>query len=355
MLGWAHAAGLLNQPASQPASHLLTQPTTSITQLPAHPTQGVNVTALREVKMLRELRSPHLVRLLDVLPSKRSVSLVFEFMESDLEQLIRDRSVVLSGADVKAYQRMVLQALAHCHARWVLHRDVKPNNFLVAPGGELKLADFGLARLYGSPGRPRYTNQVFARWYRPPELLYGSTAYGPSADVWAAGCIFAELMLRRPWFPGESDPEVLSRIYSALGTPTDEAWGGLRAMPAFVEYHRTPAPPLRQLFPQAGDDALDLLSRMMCFDAARRVTASDALAHRYFTTDPLPTPADQLPRPHRAVAQGQEGQAGAKRARTGSAGGGAEGEDRPAVLDDEDEAFLKKRRLAFDQALDEAG
>ena len=216
------------------------------------------MTALREVKFLRELHSPHIVRLLDVFPQKRGISLVrsarapppppplppppllplirtppptpphqsppsthqvFEYMESDLEAVIKDRSLVLSAADVKAYLRMVLQALAHCHARWVVHRDVKPNNFLVAASGELRLGDFGLARLYGSPER-RYTNQVFARWYRPPELLYGSTCYGPGVDVWAAGCVFAELLLRRPWFPGESDVEILTKIFTALGTPT---------------------------------------------------------------------------------------------------------------------------------------
>ena len=91
--------------------------------------------------------------------------------------------------------------------------------------------------------------QVFARWYRPPELLYGSTCYGPGVDVWAAGCVFAELLLRRPWFPGESDVEVLTKIFMALGTPQDEDWGGLRAMPHFVEFQRTPAPGLRKTFP----------------------------------------------------------------------------------------------------------
>jgi serine/threonine protein kinase len=115
--------------------------------------QGINVTALREVKLLRELRSPHIIRLLDVFPAKRGLSLVMEFMETDLEAIIKDRTLILSAPDVKAYMQAVLGALRDCHAAWVVHRDIKPNNFLVAPTGHLKLTDFGLARTYGSNGR----------------------------------------------------------------------------------------------------------------------------------------------------------------------------------------------------------
>jgi cyclin-dependent kinase 7 len=259
--------------------------------------EGVNVTALREVKYLKELKHPNIVSLLDVIPLKKGIGLVFEYMESDLEVMIKDRSMVLSAADVKAYMVSILQALAHCHERWVVHRDIKPNNFLVTADGSIKLADFGLSRIYGSPER-RLTNQVFARWYRAPELLYGSTCYGPGVDMWAAGCVFAELLLRRPWFPGETDIEVLTKIFTALGTPTDIDWGGLRHMPGFVEFSATTAPPLKQLFSHAADDALDLLNRMVAVDPRRRISAADALKHRYFKMDPAPTPAGKLPKPH---------------------------------------------------------
>ena len=272
--------------------------------------EGINVTALREVKYLRELHHPHIVSLLDVIPQKRGIGLVFEYMESDLEMVIKDRTMVLSAADIKAYMQAILQSLCYCHERWVVHRDIKPNNFLVAADGAIKLADFGLSRIYGSPER-RQTNQVFARWYRAPELFFGSTCYGPGVDIWAAGCVFAELLLRRPWFPGESDIEVLTKIFSALGTPTDTEWGGMRNMPGFVEFTATRAPPLRQLFPASvSGDALDLLSRMVSIDPRRRISAGDALRHRYFKMDPAPTAQGQLPRPHPREEEGNGGDGG---------------------------------------------
>ncbi|KAG1676977.1 hypothetical protein FOA52_014854 [Chlamydomonas sp. UWO 241] len=258
--------------------------------------EGINVTALREIKLLKELGGhPHVVEMIEALVQKKNV---FEFMVSDLEAIIKDRSVVLSLADVKAYMQMILRGLEACHKRWVVHRDVKPNNFLVSPDGSLKLGDFGLSRLLLSPEHHRpYTNQVFARWYRSPELLYGSTCYGFAPDVWAAGCIFAELMLRRPWLPGESDIDQLGRVFQALGTPNEATWPGLTKLPAYIEYQAVSPPPLKAFFPKATDDALDLLSKMCCLDPSQRLTTTQCLAHRYFASDPQPTPHGRLPKP----------------------------------------------------------
>lgn len=260
--------------------------------------QGVNVTALREVKYLKELHHPNVVSLIDVLPLKRGIALVFEYMETDLEHIIKDRSLVLSKGDIKAYMMAMLEALQHCHERWVVHRDIKPNNFLVSSDGVLKLTDFGLSRIYGSPEK-RFTNQVFARWYRAPELLYGSTCYGPGVDIWALGCIFAELLMRKPWFVGESDVEVLSKIFAALGTPTDPDWCGLKNMPGFIKFQETKATPLKTLFPGVESEAIDLLSKMVCMDPRRRVSPKEALKHPYFRAKPLPTAPGLLPKPHK--------------------------------------------------------
>lgn len=258
--------------------------------------EGVHVTALREIKLLRELKDPNIIEMIDVYPHKRNLHLVFEFMESDLEAVIRDRNIVLSAADIKSYMLMTLKGLSHCHKKWVLHRDLKPNNLLIASDGQLKLGDFGLARIFGSPDR-QFTHQVFARWYRAPELLFGSKQYGAGVDIWAAGCIFAELMLRRPFLQGSSDIDQLGKIFAALGTPRESQWSDMTSLPDYVEFQHCPAPPLRSLFPMASEDTLDLLSRMLTFDPKLRISAQQAVEHRYFTTKPAPTRPELLSRP----------------------------------------------------------
>lgn len=210
--------------------------------------------------------------------------------------MIKDKSIVLSISDVKAYMRMLLEALNFCHKRWVLHRDVKPNNMLISQEGLMKLGDFGLARVYGSPGA-KYTNQVFARWYRAPELLFGSVLYTSAVDIWAAGCVFAELLLRRPWLPGISDIDQLGKIFQALGTPTSDQWPGVTHLPCYVEFQKTPAPSMKSMFPKANDDALDLLSKMCSLNPSKRPSAEAALKHPFFTNAPAPTLPAELPKP----------------------------------------------------------
>ncbi|KAM3694292.1 hypothetical protein ACB098_07G045100 [Castanea mollissima] len=225
-----------------------------------------------------------------------NLHLVFEFMETDLEAVIRDRNIFLSPADIKSYLQMTLKGLAICHKKWVLHRDMKPNNLLIGSNGQLKLADFGLARIFGSPDR-KFTHQVFARWYRAPELLFGTKQYGSGVDVWAAACIFAELLLRRPFLQGSSDIDQLGKIFAAFGTPTPSQWPDMVYLPDYVEYQYVPSPTLRSLFPMASDDALDLLSKMFTYDPKSRISVQQALEHRYFSSAPPPTNPDKLPRP----------------------------------------------------------
>ncbi|GKE03100.1 cyclin-dependent kinase D-3-like protein, partial [Tanacetum coccineum] len=241
--------------------------------------EGVNFTALREIKLLKELKDPNIIELIDCFPHKGNLHLVFEFMETDLEAVIRDRNIVLSPTDIKSYIQMTLKGLAVCHKKWVLHRDMKPNNLLIGPRGQLKLADFGLARIFGSPDR-RFTHQVFARWYRAPELLFGAKQYGPGVDVWAAACIFAELLLRRPFLQGASDIDQLGKIFAAFGTPKPSQWPDMIYLPDYVEYQFVPGQTLRTLFPMANDDALDLLSKMFAYDPKARISAQQALEHR---------------------------------------------------------------------------
>ncbi|XP_060071161.1 cyclin-dependent kinase 7-like, partial [Ylistrum balloti] len=156
---------------------------------------GINRTALREIKLLQELSHIHIIGLLDVFGHRSNVSLVFDFMETDLEIVIKDNEIVLTPGHIKSYILQTLKGLEYLHSHWILHRDLKPNNLLINQQGILKLGDFGLAKFYGSPTRI-YTHQVVTRWYRCPELLFGARQYGTGVDMWAVGCILAELLRR---------------------------------------------------------------------------------------------------------------------------------------------------------------
>ena len=223
-------------------------------------------------------------------------------MTSDLEAIIKDKANIrLKTGDIKAYMQAILEGLAACHRHWIMHRDVKPNNILLGPQGQVKLADFGAGRIFGSPNDRKFTTQVFARWYRAPELLFDSQRYSSAVDMWAVGCVFAELMLRRPWLPGNNDLEQLSMIFDALGTPTEEQWPGMKSLPTASQVVFKPiaapsAVSLRQLF-KCDADALDLLQHFLCFDPSRRITAEEALKHQYFKNDPQPTANSKLPKP----------------------------------------------------------
>eukprot|EP01113_Clastostelium_recurvatum_P041161 TRINITY_DN6497_c0_g1_i1.p1 TRINITY_DN6497_c0_g1~~TRINITY_DN6497_c0_g1_i1.p1 ORF type:complete len:341 (+),score=42.17 TRINITY_DN6497_c0_g1_i1:25-1047(+) len=257
---------------------------------------GVQFSAIREIKALQELRHDNVLDLIDVFSHNQNIHLIVGFMEWDLEMVIKSRSLILRLADIKAYMQMLLRGLEHCHQNWVLHRDLKPSNLLLGANGVLKIADFGLARPFGSPDR-LLTHQVITRWYRPPELLYGARQYGYAVDMWSVGCIFAELMLRNPYFPGDSDLDQLGKIFAALGTPTDDIWPGMSSLPDYVPFHHFPPTPYKALFSAAPDDALDLLSLLLSYDPQKRPSATEALNHPYFSNSPAPTPTADLPKP----------------------------------------------------------
>lgn len=257
---------------------------------------GLDISAIRELEFLRELHHPNVVDLQDVFIEEKNLCLVLGYYEIDLEMIVKDRSLILKPGDIKAWMMMLLRGLEHCHQRGILHRDIKPNNLLVGSDGQMKLADFGLTRSYGYQMQPM-TSQVVTRWYRAPELLFGAKYYTAAVDVWAAGCIFAELMLRTPFLVAETDISQINTIFSALGSPTDQSWPGLKHLPDYVPFKTHPKPPLSSIFNAASPDALDLLERMLTFDPARRVTSREALMHPYFAQNlPRPTPIADLPR-----------------------------------------------------------
>ncbi|WFD44546.1 [pyruvate dehydrogenase (acetyl-transferring)] kinase [Malassezia psittaci] len=270
---------------------------------------GIDITAMREFKFLKELHHPNVVALLDVFSTGSSapaINLVLEYLNTDLEAIICDRSLLFSAGDIKSWMLMLCRGMDYCHQNWCLHRDLKPNNLLISPTGELKIADFGLARECGDPGA-RMTSQVVTRWYRSPELLLGARAYSFGVDIWSIGCIFAELMLRTPYLPGESDATQLTTIFRALGTPSEAEWPvrimtysqHCMTLPNAAKFESYPKQNLSLLFTAASPDTLDLLAKCLQYDPLKRARTSDLLQHNYFRHGPLPTPAAQLPRPAR--------------------------------------------------------
>ena len=266
---------------------------------------GINRTALREIKLLQELQHPNVIGLLDVFGHKSNISLIFDFMDTDLEVIIRDPSILLTPGHIKAYVLMTLQGLEYLHSYWVLHRDLKPNNLLINREGLLKITDFGLAKAFGSPNRA-LTNQVVTRWYRSPELLFGARLYGTGIDIWAMGCIIAELMLRLPFLQGDTDLGQLSKIFEVCGTPTEESWPRVTSLPDFVDFKDMPGIPFSEIFSAASDDLLRLITWCLVLDPSRRCTATQALKSPYFSNAPPPTPGHLLPIPKSKQKEQQE-------------------------------------------------
>lgn len=256
--------------------------------------EGLDMSAIREVKFLRECRHENVIELIDVFSQKQNLNLILEFLTADLEHLIKDKSILFSPSDVKSWLLMTLRGLHYLHSRFILHRDLKPNNLLLSSTGVLKLADFGLARDFGQAYANMSPN-VVTRWYRAPELFLGAKNYSTGIDLWAIGCIFAELLLRTPYMPGENDMGQLNIIFQALGTPSETEWPGVKALPSFVEFQQYQKPDPRTLFTAASDEELELLFWMLRLNPLDRPTTLQALKHKYFSMLPRPTAPDKLP------------------------------------------------------------
>jgi cyclin-dependent kinase 7 len=250
---------------------------------------GINRTALREIKILRELDHKNIVRLIDIFGESSNISLVLDFMDTDLEVIIKDNMTVFSPGHVKHYLIQTLEGLEYLHDRWILHRDMKPNNLLVDEAGLLKISDFGLAKQFGDPRRIN-TPMVVTRWYRAPELLFGARHYSVGVDMWAVGCILAELLLRVPFLPGESDLDQLNRIFKVLGTPTDDVWPHVATLSDFVKFERYDAIPLHDIFTAAGEDLLAVIATLLSLHPGKRLTCSEVLQMDYFRNHPAPMP-----------------------------------------------------------------
>jgi len=161
------------------------------------------------------------------------------------------------------------------------------------------------------------------RWYRAPELLFGARMYGTSVDMWAVGCILAELLLRVPFLPGETDLDQLTRIFSVMGTPTEETWPGLTSLQDYIQFKPMPSQPLRNIFSAAGEDLLDLITSFLTVNPLARCTCEQALQMPYFSNKPAPTPGPQLPLPSSMNVKKQEERPSLKRKLLDAVDGGS--------------------------------
>uniref|UniRef100_A0A3Q3G036 cyclin-dependent kinase n=2 Tax=Labrus TaxID=30799 RepID=A0A3Q3G036_9LABR len=245
--------------------------------------EGAPCTAIREVSLLKDLKHANIVTLHDIIHTDKCLTLVFEYLEKDLKQYMDDCGNIMSVHNVKIFLFQLLRGLAYCHRRKVLHRDLKPQNLLINEKGELKLADFGLARAKSVPTKT-YSNEVVTLWYRPPDVLLGSTEYSTPIDMWGVGCIFYEMITGRPLFPGSTVEDELHLIFRILGTPTEETWPGSTTSEEFKTYNfpQYNAEPLVNHAPRIDSDGHDLLSMLLQFEAKKRVSAEDALRQSYF-------------------------------------------------------------------------
>jgi cyclin-dependent kinase len=214
--------------------------------------------------------------------------LVFEYLDQDLKKYLDVCEGGLDSDVVKSFLYQLLTGVAYCHHHRVLHRDLKPQNLLINREGDLKLADFGLARAFGIPVRS-YTHEVVTLWYRAPDVLLGSRKYSTPVDVWSIGCIFAEMVNGTPLFKGTSEDTQLDTIFRHLGTPNESTYPGVSELPDWKENfpsYPAPAEGLRSLVPKLDSDGLSLLQAMLVYDPSQRITAQNAKQHPYFQSIP---------------------------------------------------------------------
>lgn len=260
---------------------------------------GFPITAVREIRLLQHLRHKHVVALQEVMVEKNECFMVFEYLSHDLTGLINHPTFKLTEAHKKHLAMQMFQGLDFLHRRGVLHRDIKAANILISNTGELKFADFGLARFYTKSRQLDYTNRVITIWYRPPELLLGETQYGPAVDIWSAACVFVEMFTKKAVFPGEgSELNQLEKLYNLLGTPTRSEWPNIVEMPWFELMQ--PTDRRKRVFETTFKDvfspaAMDLVQQMFRYDPAKRPTAEEVLNHSYLTEEePLAEQAVEL-------------------------------------------------------------
>ncbi|TFK43982.1 CMGC/CDK/CDK8 protein kinase [Crucibulum laeve] len=291
---------------------------------------GISQSAIREIALNREIDHENIVALKEVILEDKSIYMVFEYAEHDFLQVIHHHSQTIrtpiSTAVLKSLIYQLINGLIYLHASHILHRDLKPANILITSSGVVKIGDLGLARLIYQPLQPLFAGDkvVVTIWYRAPELLMGAKHYNKAIDCWAVGCVMAELASLRPIFKGEEakldskknvpfQRDQLIKIFEVMGTPSEKDWPGLVHMPEYPNMKRLDEFSYRLAeWCQSrirSAQGYELLRQLFAYDPDSRLTAKDALQHKWFHEEPLPTwnafqsvPPNQIP-PHRRITQ----------------------------------------------------
>ncbi|KAI8140552.1 kinase-like domain-containing protein [Fennellomyces sp. T-0311] len=266
--------------------------------------EGIPITAIREIKILKQLHHKNIVPLTDLAvergdSSKKeqgSIYMVFPYMDHDLAGLLENPLVKLTAPQMKTYIKQLLEGTAYLHHNKILHRDIKAANLLINNEGILQIADFGLARGIEDENK-EYTSCVVTRWYRPPELFLGERKYTTAIDMWGVGCILGELIKGRPILQGADDIDQLRRIFYLCGSPTEESMPGYRSLPDADKFKfESTQRRVKEEFARVDPLAVELLDKLLVLDHSKRLTAVEALNHDYFYTNPPPAKPSELPK-----------------------------------------------------------
>ncbi|XP_031552484.1 mitogen-activated protein kinase 1-like [Actinia tenebrosa] len=244
---------------------------------------------LREIKILRRFKHENIIGILDIIRAPtiedmKDVYIVQSLMETDMYKLLKSQK--LSNDHICYFLYQILRGLKYIHSANVLHRDLKPSNLLLNTTCDLKICDFGLARV-ADPEHDHtgfLTEYVATRWYRAPEIMLNSKGYSKAIDIWSVGCILGEMLSNRPIFPGKHYLDQLNLILNILGSPSeddlqciknDKARSYLESLPF------KPKVPWTRVFNNANPKALDLIDKMLTFNPNTRITIEESLAHPY--------------------------------------------------------------------------
>lgn len=274
---------------------------------------GFPITTIREVKILKALNHKNIVKLKEIVTSKeqnsipKSVYLVFEYHEYDLTGILGTREIRLTQDHIKSWSMQLLQGVNYMHVNQIIHRDLKSANILIGRNGELKIADWGLARTWNEK-MEKLTNPVITLWYRPPELLLGCKKYTPKIDMWSVGCIIAEMFRRAGLLTGNNDASQMDLIFKTLGHPTEEDFPNIHEVcPLWCKHQpKTKEQTLKNRLQETlksqlpnprwvTDNAVNLIQNLLAYNPSKRWSALQACEEaEYFYEEPIVKPAAEL-------------------------------------------------------------